>query len=145
MRIINRGTFFVVVSLLMAQTTSTEILGLVTDPSGSAVPGARVTITRASTGESRAVVTNQAGEYSFPLIEIGDYRVHVEMQGFKSQAVTGLHVELQQKARVNFTLELGQLAEVVEVRASAAALKTEDAAVGQVIENKRVVELPLNG
>jgi len=109
------------------------------------VPGTSVTITRTSTGEKRTAVTNHAGEYSVPLIEIGDYRVHVEMKGFKSQTRTGLHVELQQKARVNLTLELGQLAEVVEVQAKAAALKTEDAAVGQVIENKRVVELPLNG
>src|SRR5215831_12678632 len=132
-------------ALLTAQTTSTEILGIVTDPTGAAVPGAKVTIVRTSTGESRSATTNHTGEYSFPLIEIGDYRVRVEMQGFKSQTVTGLHIELQQKARVNFTLELGQLAEAVEVQARGAALKTEDAAVEQVIDNKRVVELPLNG
>lgn len=128
-----------------AQTTSTEILGLVTDSSGSVVPGAKVTITRVATGEKRTVETNAAGEYSFPLIEIGDYNVHVTMQGFKAQTVTGLHVELQQKARVNVTLEVGQVTDSVEVSAQAIALKTEDASVGQVIENKRIVELPLNG
>src|SRR5215813_992176 len=132
--------FLAAVSPLTAQTTSTEILGLVTDPTGAAVPGAQVTIARTNTGESRTAVTSHTGEYSFPLIEIGDYRVHVEMQGFQSQTVTGLHIELQQKARVNFTLELGQLAEVVEVQSRSAGLKTEDATVGQVIENKRVIE-----
>src|SRR5262245_17067631 len=132
--------WFAAVTALMAQTTSTEILGLVSDSSNAVVPGATVTITRTSTGERRVATTNQSGEYSFPLIEIGDYRVQVEMQGFKSQTVTGLHIELQQKARVNFRLEVGQRAEVVEVQASATLLKTEDAAVGQVIDNKRVIE-----
>src|SRR6266851_8046999 len=121
MRNFRPALMFAAVSLLLAQTTSTEILGLVTDPAGAAIPGARVTITRISTGERRAASTNQAGEYSFPLIEIGDYRVHVEVKGFKSETVTGLHLELQQKARVNFTLELGQLSEVVEVRAAMTA------------------------
>ncbi len=130
---------------LEAQTTSTEILGLVTDATGAVVPGARVTITRVATGETRTVATNQAGEYGFPLVEIGLYRVHVEMPGFRSQTVTGLRVELQQKARVDFNLEVGQLTETVEVSASAVLLSTEDVAVGQVIENKRVVDLPLNG
>jgi hypothetical protein len=128
-----------------SQTTSTEILGSVTDSSGAVVPGAKVTITRMSTGETRSAVTNPAGEYTFPLIEIGDYRVHAELSGFRAQTVSGLRVELQQKARVNFVLEVGQMTEIVEVKASDVALQTDDAAIGQVIENKRVVNLPLNG
>jgi hypothetical protein len=130
---------------IWSQTTSTEILGLVTDPSGAAVAGARVVATRTATGEVRAAITDQSGEYSFPLLEIGDYSVRVEMPGFKSQTVPNLVLQLHQKARVNFKLELGDVAETVEVSASAAALKTEDATVGQVIENRRVIELPLNG
>lgn len=128
-----------------SQTTSTEILGLVTDTTGAVVPTAEVTITRLATGETRTARTNQAGEYNFPLIEIGEYTVRCEMKGFKTETVTGLHVEIQQKARVNFTLQLGELSESVEVQASAVALKTEDATVGEVIENKRITELPLNG
>ena len=128
-----------------SQTTSTEILGSVTDSSGAVVPGAKVTITRVSTGETRSAVTNPAGEYTFPLIEIGEYRVHAELSGFRGQTVSGFRVELQQKARVNFVLEVGQVTESVEVKASAVALQTDDAAIGQVIENKRVVNLPLNG
>src|SRR5260370_27825572 len=76
-----------------SQTTSTEILGLVTDSSGAVVPGAKVTITRVSTGETRSAVTNPAGEYTFPLIEIGEYRVHAELPGFRAPTVTGLTVE----------------------------------------------------
>ena len=103
------------ISTGLGQTTSTEILGLVADTSGAVVPGAKVTIARTATGETRTAVTNQAGEYTFPLIETGEYRVHVEMAGFRSQTVTGLRVELQQKARVDFTLEVGAVSETVEV------------------------------
>jgi hypothetical protein len=105
------------------QTTSTEILGLVTDTSGAVAPGARVTITRLATGETRTALTDPSGEFSFPLIEIGEYTVRCEMQGFKTQTITGLRLEIQQKARVNFRLEVGERAEAVEVKASAVILK----------------------
>jgi hypothetical protein len=77
---------------LAAQTTSTEVLGTVTDPTGAGVPGAKVTLLRNKTGEQRLAVTDASGNYSFPLIEIGDYTVSVEMQGFKTQTKTGVHV-----------------------------------------------------
>ncbi len=130
---------------LFGQTTSSEILGLVTDPSAAAIPGARVRVTRVATGEARNAMTSASGEYSFPAVDIGDWTVHVEAQGFKSQTVSGVRVETQQKARINFTLEVGALTETVEVSAQAITLKTEDATVGQVIEHKRITELPLNG
>src|ERR1039457_1453998 len=130
---------------LISQTVATEILGLVTDTTGAVVPGAKVTITRAATGETRTVETNRVGEYSFPLIPIGDYNVHVEMTAFKSQTITGLHVETEQKARQDFALELGQVAETMEVAARAVALKTDDATMGQVIANDSILDLPLNG
>jgi hypothetical protein len=130
---------------LRAQTTATEILGIVSDTSGAIVPGATGIITRVATGETRTATTNRAGEYTFPLIDIGEYTVRVDMQGFRPQTITGLKVETQQKARVNFSLEVGQLTESVEVVASAVALATDDASVGQVIENKRTADLPLNG
>jgi hypothetical protein len=81
----------------------------------------------------------------FPLIEIGEYTVTLSASGFKTEERRGILVQLQQKARVDFQLTLGQTTETVEVVASAVSLKTEDAAVGNVIDNKRVVELPLNG
>lgn len=128
-----------------AQTTATEILGVTRDSTGGVVAGARITITRVATGLTLTKVTDSNGEFTFPLIDIGVYRVSAEMAGFKSQTVTDLKVETQQKARVNFTLEVGDVAESVEVVASGAVLETENAAVGQVIENKRVADLPLNG
>ncbi len=128
-----------------AQTTATEILGLVKDSTGSSVPGATVTITRTATGRTLSRATDEAGEYIFPLIEIGEWTVRVEKQGFRSRTVTGLKVETQQKARVDFVLEVGSVAETVEVTATGAVLETENSTVGQVIENKRVSDLPLNG
>lgn len=128
-----------------AQTTATEILGLVRDSTGAVVAGAQITITRVATGIRLTRMTDGNGEYTFPLIEIGEYTVRAEKEGFRSQTITELRVETQQKARVDFALTVGSVSESVEVVASGAALETENAAVGQVIDNKRVVDLPLNG
>ena len=128
-----------------AQTTATEILGLVKDSSGAVVAGAQVTITRVATGLKLTKTTGQDGEYLFPLLEIGQYTVHAEKPGFRSQTVTELRLETQQKARVDFTLTVGNVTESVEVVANSAVLETDNSAVGQVIENKRIVDLPLNG
>jgi len=115
---------------------------MVRDPSGAPVPGAAVTLTRQATGETRRAVTNNEGLYSFPLIEPGDYRVNVAHTGFKSTSIANIAVLFQQRARVDVTLEVGELSQRVEVTAEARLLNTEDAAVGQNIESKRVVELP---
>src|SRR5215813_4332530 len=128
-----------------AQTTSTEILGTVVDATGGVVPNAKVTLLRVSTGERRGTTTTAAGNYSFPLIETGEYRVTVESPGFQLIEKTRITVELQQRARVDFQLTVGSTSETVHVEANAVALKTEDASIGQVIDNKRVIELPLNG
>src|SRR5450432_498045 len=120
-----------------AQTTSTEILGTITDSSGALVPGAKVTLVRVATGERRVTSTTSTGSYSFPLIEVGEYTVTVAKEGFETQEKTSIEVQLQQKARVNFELTVGTATQTVAVVASGVELKTEDAAVGQVVENKR--------
>jgi hypothetical protein len=128
-----------------AQTTSTEILGTVTDPSGASVPNAKVTLIRPATGETRETVTNAEGLYSFPLIDVGEYTVRVEAPGFKTAEQRNIAVQLQQKARVDIQMQVGATTETIEVSAQAVLLKTEDASVGGNIDNRRVVELPLNG
>ena len=129
----------------ISQTTSTEILGTVSDPTGAVIPAAKVTLLRVATGERRETNTGTSGDYSFPLIEIGEYIVTTEAAGFKTAEQKGILVQLQQKARVNFVMEVGAATERIEVVATGFELKTDDAAVGQVIDNRRVVELPLNG
>ncbi|HVZ17707.1 MAG TPA: carboxypeptidase regulatory-like domain-containing protein, partial [Terriglobales bacterium] len=127
----------------VAQTTSTEVLGTVADSSGAVVPNARVTLLRMATGEKRNALTDASGNYSFPLIEIGQYTVTAEAEGFKTSTQTGIVVELQQKARVNFQLQIGAASEQIQVEAVGVELKTDDAALGATIDRKRVVELPI--
>jgi len=128
-----------------AQTTSTEVLGTVTDGSGAVVPGAEVTLLRTATQGKRQTRTDSSGNFSFPLIEIGDYTLTVSSTGFKTQIQTGINVAYQQKARVNVTLEIGATSERVEVAATGVELKTDDAAVSTTIERRRIQELPLLG
>jgi hypothetical protein len=128
-----------------AQSTTQSIQGLVTDSSGAVVVAAKVTATNLGTGVSQTVSTNETGNYTFTLVPVGDYEMRVEMAGFKTEAVRGLRVETAAQVRQNFSLQVGNVSETVEVAASAVILNTETATVGGVIENKRIIELPLNG
>lgn len=128
-----------------AQTASTQILGLVTDTSGAVVPGAAITARHVETGDVRTTTTNETGNYIFPLVDSGTYEVSSAAAGFKTEVRRGIPVELQQKARIDFQMQVGQQAETVEVTSAAPLLKTEDATLGSVVDQKRIVELPLNG
>jgi hypothetical protein len=127
-----------------AQTTG-EITGLVTDSSGAAVTGATVTVTNKATNAQRQVTTNSEGIYSFPSLFPGVYALKVEQQGFKSVLRDSLELQVQQVARIDVSLEIGQVGETVTVTGGAPLLSQESTTVGTVIENKRIVDLPLNG
>ncbi len=131
--------------LVFAQSQTQSIQGLVTDASGAVVSGAKVSYTNDATGVSGTALTNDTGNYSFQLVPVGNYGLKVEMQGFKAEAVKGLRVETAAQVRQDFKLQVGNVAESVEVSAAAVTLQTENAVVGGVIENKRIIELPLNG
>jgi hypothetical protein len=122
-----------------------EISGIVTDASGAVVAGANVVVTNTATGATREATTNSAGVYTFPGLTPGIYDIRVTASGFKVAAQTGNTLNVQQVLRVDFSLAVGQVTESVEVSATAAALATDSATVGTVIENKKIVELPLNG
>ena len=128
-----------------AQSTTQSIQGLITDSSSAVIAGAVVTITSNETGISRSIKTNETGNYSFPLVPIGNYDLRVEMQGFKTDTVRGIRVETAAQVRQDLALQVGSVTETVEVSAHAVPLNTENATVGGVIENKRIIELPLNG
>jgi len=129
---------------LLAQTHG-EITGEVSDPSGAVVGGASVTVTNQQTNASRHVTSNSAGLYSFPSLVPGVYSVRVELAGFQAMVRQGIGVQVQQTARVDFRMQVGQVAEVLQVTGAPSLLATENAATGTVIENRRIVELPLNG
>jgi hypothetical protein len=138
------GMLCLVGTAASAQTLG-EITGEVTDPSGAAVVGAVVTATNTATNATRAVRTNDAGVYSFPSLQPGNYTVKVEMQGFRAATRSDVALQVQQTARIDFGLQVGQVTEVVEVTGSAALLATENSTVGTVIDNRLITELPLNG
>jgi hypothetical protein len=125
--------------------TSGEITGLVTDSSGAAVSGATATVTNKATGVTRKVVTNSEGLYSFPSLMPGVYELKVEQAGFKTARLDNITLEVQQTARLDVKMEVGQVGETVTVTSNSALLNAETATVGTVIENKIVTELPLNG
>ena len=125
--------------------TSGEITGEVKDPSGAVMANAAVTATNTSTNVARSTLTNDSGIYSFPNLIPGVYQVKVTATGFSPITKTNIELQVQQTARVDFTLALGQSAQTVEVSATGALLATENATVGTVIEEKRIVDLPLNG
>jgi hypothetical protein len=131
-------------SAAFAQTTSTAILGTVNDASGAVLPGAKVTVLNTKTGQKREDVTSSTGDYSFPLLDVGVYDVTVDAQGFKQEVRRGVILQINDKLRVDFALQVGATTEKVEITATTATLQTEEATLGQTIEQRRVEELPLN-
>ena len=122
-----------------------QVTGQITDSSGAAVPDAAITLKNTSTDAVRRTVSTASGDYSFPSLPPGAYSVQAEKPGFKRSESDNVIVQVQQTVRLDLTLTIGQVTESVIVEASAVALQAENATVGTVVENKRIVELPLNG
>jgi outer membrane receptor protein involved in Fe transport len=129
----------------MAQTFTGAISGSVKDSSDSVVPGATVTVTNTRTGQSRTAVSGAQGEFIFPALQPGEYQLDAELSGFSKKSLTGVILTVNQRLEVPIRLEVGQLSDTVSVVAEAVLVNTTDPTVGQVIEEKRVVDLPLNG
>lgn len=136
--------FLVHVVPVFAQGTGT-IHGTVTDPSGSAVPGATVDATHEERGASRKVVTDALGGYVLPLLPVGTYTIHVESSGFKTFSHRGVSLTANQNVRVDAALELGSLSDSVQVSAEAPLVDSRSSVVGTLIDSRRVLELPMNG
>ncbi len=122
-----------------------SIGGVVTDPSGAFVPQASVTVTNTATNAVRTTTTDSSGVYSFPDLQPGPYSLKVAVPGFNTMVKGGVEIQVQQSARLDFSLEVGQATTTIEVEARAALLSTENATVGTVIEEQRIIDLPLNG
>ncbi|MBI1762510.1 MAG: TonB-dependent receptor [Acidobacteria bacterium] len=127
------------------QAVTGSIVGTVTDNSGAAVAGAKVTITETNTGNARTAATNNDGGYVVPYLMPGTYKLEVEKNGFKQFVQTGVLLATGEKLRLNAALEVGQISERVEVSTAASLLQTESAEVNQSFEAKKIQELPLNG
>ena len=135
----------IVVHPSAAQTPSGEISGLVTDASGSVLPGVRVTLTNAATNAVRLTQTNETGSYVFPAVPPGTYTLRVELEGFSTLERSNIQVQVGSSSRFPLTMEIGSLTDVVSVVADTQVIQTQNASIGTVIENRSIVELPLNG
>ena len=122
-----------------------QINGTVSDPSGAFIPGAQVTATQTATGISRSVLSNESGAYILPNLPVGPYRIEVSLMGFRTFVQTGIILEVNATRVVNAVLEVGQVAETVEVQADATMVETRATGVGEVITNTQILELPLVG
>lgn len=130
-------------AVALAQTA--EITGIVTDPSGVAVPGAEITASNIDTGVPKTATTNEQGHFTLPFLNPGNYNVTVKKSGFKTLSRSGVPLEVAQIARLDFRLEVGEIRETVTVVAEAPLLASESATIGEVITSKKMVDLPLNG
>jgi hypothetical protein len=135
---------FSAASCLFGQATG-SISGTVTDATGSAVPGAKVTVTAPATGATRSFTTNDAGEYIVPLLGVANYNVQVELQGFSTATANDIRLQVDEHRELDFKLSPASVQTSVEVSASAVQIQTSDATLGQVITSQQVADLPLNG
>jgi Carboxypeptidase regulatory-like domain/TonB dependent receptor-like, beta-barrel len=128
-----------------AQVAAGEMTGLVKDQAGAAIPDATVTVTDVNTNRQRIVTSSAQGVYTVPSLAPGDYRVDVELAGFRSVRRAGIHLATGEKARIDFDLVVGNIREQVTVTADSPMLRAVIASLGNVVEHEQVVQLPLNG
>lgn len=130
-------------SILLAQDTTGTIAGTVSDSSEATVAGVQVTVTNENTGLKRAAISGNNGSYRIPFLPVGFYAVQVSKEGFKSQAQTGVRLEILQVRTVDFKLALGQVSETVTVESQAPLVDAETSQAGEVIKAEQVTNLPL--
>ena len=130
---------------LFSQAETGRITGTVTDSTGAIVPRVEVTVTNVNTNQRQVFTTGPEGRYSTGPLRVGAYRLEAETTGFKRLIREEITLQVQQTAVINLQLELGEITESVTVTASQELIQTTEASQGQVIEQRRVVDLPLNG
>ena len=130
---------------LQAQVDTGSILGTITDASGAAISGAKVTLTNEGTGAALSTTTGADGVYKFTPLKVGSYKVTASYQGFQTITQTNIEVNVGTDVVINFNLKPGAVTQTVEVVAAVPVLQTQNASVGQVIDSRSVNDLPLNG
>ena len=130
---------------VVGQYTTASLAGTVLDNSGASIPGVRVTVRNVDTGFEQSSVTDSTGGFLFPRLPIGSYELVSEHSGFSTYRQTGIRLTVNQAASQIITMQVGQVSERVTVEANAELVTTRTGAVGQVIDEKKIVELPLNG
>src|SRR5215831_12179088 len=144
-RLITTVILIALAAAAFAQQTTATVTGTVTDPTGALVPGVTITATNLATNGVRETKSDETGSYTLPFLPAGDYSVTVGAPGFQTQKIDRVTLQVQQTARVDLQLRIGDVAETVSVEAFAVALQTDNATVGTVIDGAKIVDLPLNG
>lgn len=139
------AALLVAAPMLFAQIDSGSIVGRVTDPSGAAIAGAAITVTNAATGVTVSTKTNEGGQYQLTALPPGNYSVKATAAGFTSQVRNNIELDVQSRPSIDFGLSVGQVSEVVEIKATSPLLQTQSADVGAVVQSQQIVDLPLNG
>src|SRR5256885_3058498 len=137
------GLCLIFPTLVSAQSTGGRILGRVADSSGAVLANVKVTLTHESTGTSSTTNTNDSGDYSFPQVAVGTYRMEFDLAGFKKNLQRSVNVDLNQVVTLNSTLQLGQAKETVEVTSEAPLVDTTSTQLGAVVNDRSVSNLPL--
>ena len=127
------------------QSTAGRILGTLTDQSGAAVGAGTVIVTDVQRGTSRTITTDESGTYAAPDLQPGTYKIHVEAPGFKSVERLNIQIEVATDVRADFTLQTGQITEVVTITEEVPLVNTTSATLGGTLSNKEINDLPLNG
>lgn len=122
-----------------------QITGTVRDQSSAVLPGAEITATQTETGISRNTISNETGSFIMANLALGPYRIEVALPGFRTYVQTGIVLQVNSNPVINAVLEVGQVTETVEVQANAAMVETRSVGIAQIMENERILELPLNG
>ncbi|PYS16317.1 MAG: hypothetical protein DMG15_02550 [Acidobacteria bacterium] len=128
-----------------AQATTAQISGTVKDQSGAVLPGVEITVTQTATGAKRTAVSNETGNYVLASLPLGPYMLEAGLPGFRTYVQSGIVLQVNASPEINIVLQVGQVTDQVEVQANAALVETHSSGLGTVVDNQRVVELPLNG
>src|SRR4051794_9075823 len=132
-------------SAAWSQISAGNIVGVVEDATGAVVPNAQVRARQTATGETREAITGATGEFNLPFLHIGPYTVTAVANGFKTKTLNGITLQVDQTINLRIALEVGAPAETVEVTSAAPLVDSVTSSLGQVIENKAIIDMPLNG
>jgi hypothetical protein len=132
-------------TLGLGQTDTGAIVGTVSDSSGGVLPGVTVTATQDQTGVASSTTTNASGQFVFPSLRVGNYTLAAELQGFKRMLQRDVRISVQDRREVNFTLDVGAIAEEVIVQGQSELLQTQSADIGGVVDERQIQDLPLLG
>jgi hypothetical protein len=136
---------FLIAPAAQAQVVNATLTGTVKDSSGAVIAGSKVVATNMGTNLTHETATDSQGNYRLPSLPPGRYKVQAEMQGFKTSVISGIVLQVAQQARVDVELQLGEVTQTIDVVGTAPVIDTESPTIGSVVDQKKVVELPLNG